>query len=323
VIGLSAARALAHDGFAVTVYERHRVGTPLGSSPGRSRIYRRAYPEPDYVDLSAQAIELWRQIAPQALRGNGLMIHGAGVEQWGEAMESAGIAPEWIELDQARALFPEARVEGPVLWDDEGGAVMADEALVALAAGLDVREGVAVDDPRTLEADVVVACPGAWLGPMFDLPLEPWLEQVSYFAGAPDTRPSVIDLGRSERLFYALVAPGVGYKVAEDGVARPWDPDRPDRPVDPAQEQRIADYVGEWFPGLDPQSMHAEACLYTMTPDSDFVLDEIDGVVVCGGDSGHAFKLAPLLGRLAADLAQGRELPSQARRFAAGRLARS
>jgi sarcosine oxidase len=158
---------------------------------------------------------------------------------------------------------------------------------------------------------------------MFDLPLQPWLEQVSYFAGAPDTRPSVIDLGRSVRIFYALVAPGVGYKVAEDGVARPWDPDRPDRPVDPVQEGRLADYVREWFPGLDPQATHTEACLYTMTPDSDFVLDEIDGVVVCGGDSGHAFKLAPLLGRLAADLAQGRELPSQARRFAAGRLARS
>jgi sarcosine oxidase len=323
VIGLSAARALAYDGFAVTVYERHRVGTPLGSSPGRSRIYRRCYPEPDYVDLSVQAIELWRQIAPRAMRGNGLMVHGAGVERWAEAMEEAGIAPEWLEPDQARALFPEARVVGPVLWDDEAGAVMADEALAALAAGLDVREGAAVEDPRQLEADVVVACPGAWLGPMFDLPLRPWLEQVSYFAGAPDTRPSVIDLGRSVRLFYALVAPGVGYKVAEDGVPRPWDPDRNDRPVDPEQERRIADYVREWFPGLDPEPRHAEACLYTMTPDSDFVLDEIDGVVVCGGDSGHAFKLAPLLGRLAADLAQGRQLPAQARRFAAGRLARS
>ncbi|MGN6378283.1 MAG: FAD-dependent oxidoreductase, partial [Gaiellales bacterium] len=137
------------------------------------------------------------------------------------------------------------------------------------------------------------------------------------------SRPSVIDLGRSERLFYGLVAPGVGYKVAEDGVARPWDPERPDRPVDPAQETRIAEYVRDWFPGLDPEPVHAEACLYTMTSDSDFVLDVIDGVVVCGGDSGHAFKLAPLLGRMAADLAQGGDVLPQARRFAAGRLART
>jgi glycine/D-amino acid oxidase-like deaminating enzyme len=44
-------------------------------------------------------------------------------------------------------------------------------------------------------------------------------------------------------------------------------------------------------------------------------------MVVVGGDSGHAFKFGPLLGRLAADLAQGRPLPEQCRRFTAGRFA--
>jgi glycine/D-amino acid oxidase-like deaminating enzyme len=277
VIGLSAARALAQDGFAVTVFERHTVGTQLGSSPGRSRIYRRAYHHPDYVALSAAAIRLWEQIDRSVLVPNGLLMHGHGVENWAAAMDEAGFAPDWLEPDDASRRFPEARFHGPVLWDADAGAVLADDALRALAAGLDVREGVA----------------------------------------------SVIDRGHTERpLFYGLVAPGVGYKVAQDGVARPWDPDRPDRTLDSDQERRIADHVREWFPGLDPQPYAGEACLYTMTPDSDFVLDVIDGVVVVGGDSGHAFKLAPLLGRMAADLAQGRDLPSQANRFAAARLAR-
>ena len=71
------------------------------------------------------------------------------------------------------------------------------------------------------------------------------------------------------------------------------------------------------FPGLDPRPVHSEACLYTMSPDGDFVLDRIDGVIVCGGYSGHAFKFGPLLGRLIADLAQGRPLPPEADRFRA------
>ena len=50
-----------------------------------------------------------------------------------------------------------------------------------------------------------------------------------------------------------------------------------------------------------------------MSPDGDFVLDRIDGVIVCGGCSGHAFKFGPLLGRLIADLAQGRPLPRRGR----------
>jgi len=59
-----------------------------------------------------------------------------------------------------------------------------------------------------------------------------------------------------------------------------------------------------------------------MTPDRDFILDTIDGIVVLGGDSGHAFKFGPLLGRLAADLAQGRPLPEECAKFQVGRFAR-
>jgi sarcosine oxidase len=84
---------------------------------------------------------------------------------------------------------------------------------------------------------------------------------------------------------------------------------------------RLAEDVRAMFPGLDPSPLHSEACLYTMSPDGDFVLDRIDGVIVFGGDSGHAFKFGPLLGRLIADMAAGRPLPPEAERFRAGRLA--
>ena len=58
---------------------------------------------------------------------------------------------------------------------------------------------------------------------MFGLPLQPRIEQVTYFAGAPDDRPSVIDDGAPDRrLHYGLIAPGAGYKIGEDAAtARP------------------------------------------------------------------------------------------------------
>jgi sarcosine oxidase len=322
VIGLSAARALAEDGFAVTVYERDRVGSRLASSPGRSRIYRRSYRLPDYVRLARRAIEEWQRLDPGLLRNTGLLEYGAGIELHAAAMDACGEEYRWLEPAEAAALFPEAHFAGPVLYDQFGGAVMADEALERLRQGIDVREGHLIHDPRELHADVVVACPGSWLGPMFDLPLSPRIEQVTYFAGAPDTRPSVIDHGAPDRrLHYGVIAPGVGYKVGED-AARPerWDPDRADRPVDAGLVERLVEHVRLAFPGLDPRPLQSEACLYTMSPDGDFILERIDGVIVCGGDSGHAFKFAPLLGRLIADLAGGRPLPPEAERFRAGRL---
>ena len=68
-------------------------------------------------------------------------------------------------------IFPEARFSEPVLWTQEAGAVLADEALARLREGVEVIEGSHVADPSQLEADVVVVCPGAWLRQLYDLPV--------------------------------------------------------------------------------------------------------------------------------------------------------
>lgn len=47
--------------------------------------------------------------------------------------------------------------------------------------------------------------------------------------------------------------------------------------------------------------------MYTMTPTEDFILDFLPGsdgrVAIAAGFSGHGFKLAPLVGRIMAELA--------------------
>jgi sarcosine oxidase len=323
VIGLSAARALREDGFAVTVYEQHRVGTPLGSSPGRSRIYRTSYRIDDYCRLGRRAIEEWQRLDPALLLPNGLLEHGSGVDLHAQALERCGEPYQWLEPAEAQRLFPEARFREPVLWTKDAGAILADEALARLRNGVEVVEGTHIADPSQLEADVTVVCPGSWLSRLYDLPVFAQIEQVCFFRGAPDSRPSLVDHGGEDgRFWYGVVSPGVGYKSAQDGARKgPFDPDQPDRPVLEPLVDDLRRHVAEALPGLDPEPVHGEACLYTITPDGDFILDQIDGAVVCGGDSGHAFKFGPLLGRFCADLAQGRPLPAECDRFRADRFA--
>ena len=43
--------------------------------------------------------------------------------------------------------------------------------------------------------------------------------------------------------------------------------------MDPEGAARVGAYVEDAVPGLDPEPVAFETCLYTNTPDEDFVLD--------------------------------------------------
>ena len=82
-------------------------------------------------------------------------------------------------------------------------------------------------------------------------------------------------------------------------------------------------FVRETFPHVQPEPFRTQSCLYTSTPDHDYVLSGVPGhprAVLVGGGSGHAFKMAPAIGDCAAALALGTEAPLRLERFQLDRL---
>jgi sarcosine oxidase len=75
--------------------------------------------------------------------------------------------------------------------------------------------------------------------------------------------------------------------------------------VDPANRNRVVDYVRKYLPGLDPEPYAETTCLFTNTPNEDFVIDRADRLTVLSPCSGHGAKFAPLIGEWAAGLATG------------------
>lgn len=78
-----------------------------------------------------------------------------------------------------------------------------------------------------------------------------------------------------------------------------------DRRTDPGRRDRLVAYVRQNLPGLVPEPYAETTCLFTNTPDEDFVIDRVEGITLVSACSGHGGKFAPLLGELAARLVEG------------------
>jgi len=92
--------------------------------------------------------------------------------------------------------------------------------------------------------------------------------------------------------------------------------------VDAEEERWVSGLIRRRLPGFGPAPVRSETCIYTMTPDEDFVLDRHGRLVVGSACSGHGFKFAPLLGEILADLATDRDPGVPEGRFALTRFVR-
>ncbi|HWC74311.1 MAG TPA: FAD-dependent oxidoreductase, partial [Gemmatimonadales bacterium] len=106
-------------------------------------------------------------------------------------------------------------------------------------------------------------------------------------------------------------------KIARHAVGRPMHPESPERAVTEEETQQLREFLMGTFPALhDAPIVYTRICLYCDSADGHFWVardPERPSVVIASGDSGHAFKFAPVLGPLIADVVQGRTDPLQSR----------
>jgi sarcosine oxidase/L-pipecolate oxidase len=134
----------------------------------------------------------------------------------------------------------------------------------------------------------------------------------------PDKFPVFIKYDSPEIYGMAIVDPTEGVKICRhDGP--PVDPDARAGVTQPAEASAfLQEFVASHFSHVDASSpKKIDDCMYTMTEDSNFILDhlEIPGrgqagatattkrVVVGAGFSGHGAKMTPVIGQILADLA--------------------
>ena len=156
---------------------------------------------------------------------------------------------------------------------------------------------------------------GAWtpqLLPELSLPIEVertvqyWFEPAGKHALALPDGPAWVWELEQEGTWYGFPPTERGLKAGMHFQAgRRTDVEQVDREVGTTETEELRKLFGRYAPGVVDALTHASVCLYTNTPDEDFILDrhpDHPGVVLFAGGSGHAFKFAPVLGSLATDL---------------------
>jgi sarcosine oxidase len=317
-MGAAAARALARGGHDVTLLEQFRVGHDRGSSHGRSRIVRLAYPEVEFVELAKEAFVGWRELEQESgrevLELNGLLeLVEDPAQSSRDALEAARAEYELLDAGEARRRWPVGVPDGwTALFQPEGGIVRADlahRAFVdsAVAHGVRLEEEARVESLDDLEADAVVVTAGSWVTQLVpDLPVRTTRETVVYFRRDGDPLPSVVQLDPVTRghAMYSLHDPHHGLKAGAHHAGASVSPDDPGD-VDPALVERITEWVARTYPDADSDPVAAETCMYTTTADEHFILERRGRLVIGSACSGHGFKFAPAIGtRLAALAAQ-------------------
>jgi glycine/D-amino acid oxidase-like deaminating enzyme len=308
VMGCATAWALRERGAEVTLHEQFELDHKRGSSHGRTRIFRIAYPDPYWIRFAQEAQAGWLDLESDLLGLYGLVeLVADPALTSARALEECGVPYRLLDGDEVRELGARLPEGWTALHVPDAGVVYADRARHAFldAARVEVETNRRIESTDELDAEVVVVAAGPWARELVpDLPVTVTRETLAYFHRDGPPPPSIVDLNAETggHGMYSLYDPVHGLKVGAHHAGAEADPDEPGEP-DPAIVERIASWVRERFPDVDPEPVEAQACLYTTTVDESFVLERRGRVVIGSACSGHGFKFAPAVGRRLAALA--------------------
>jgi sarcosine oxidase len=113
-----------------------------------------------------------------------------------------------------------------------------------------------------------------------------------------------------ETVFYGFPSlDGKTIKIASEQYANVTTPERVDREItDDEKNTMYKDYLLGRLPGITNACDQAASCLYTTTPDFNFVIDFYPGqpqVIIASPCSGHGFKHSAAVGEVLAELVLG------------------
>tara|TARA_Y100001968_G_scaffold333872_1_gene400371 strand:+ start:1384 stop:2517 length:1134 start_codon:yes stop_codon:yes gene_type:complete len=344
-VGSAALYHLAKRGHQVAGIDRFPIAHDLGSSHGHTRLIRQSYFEhPSYVPLVQRAFELWEQLSVD--HGRDVYYETGIIEAGppeGElvpgVLDSAhqhGLDVEQLTVIQARQRWPQFAFadEHAVVYEQRAGFLLVEQCVSAhvelaqwsgaetfcdqsIQQIISEPEVIRVITDRTeFTAGKVILTLGTWareLIPELKDKLTVLRKPLHWFAADENQYsrkcgcPSFLFETDAGHYYGFPASDWRGLKVARHtGGDVVNDPLTVDREVDLEERADVQRFLARHLPGVTTDATDHTVCMYTMSPDSHFIIDQSENdsrISYAAGLSGHGFKFTAALGEVLADMA--------------------
>ena len=343
-MGSATSMFLSHNGIKVIGFDSYSPPHEFGSSLGHTRVIREAYHEgTTYVPIVQRAYEIWFEMngnskVPIIETYGGLLI-GRKTGDIENALKSANkydIPIKKMTTDEISQKFsvlnPPKEYIG--LLESRGGAVFVENSInhmlnTALNNGSIHKYNERVvrwskksnyylveTNLGNYKAEKLVFSSGAWITkllPTLKLPIK--IERQVLFWFSPRKNPDKFksmnlpnsgwDLDNGLSFYTMPNLENRGFKVAMHHNGEFVDPDTLIRESNDSDLKMVRGFLEEYIPDGNGELIDSKVCMYTDTPDQDFLIDshpDDENIIICSPCSGHGFKFTPAIGEICSSL---------------------
>ncbi|USG64892.1 N-methyl-L-tryptophan oxidase [Brevibacillus ruminantium] len=298
-----------------------------------------------YVPLTLRARQLWHELEEETGRRlfvqTGVLNAGPSdssfvqkvrqsAERYSLPMEvltAANVSQRWPGISLPDDYYGCFEPTSGVLYSEEcirayrqqalkhGAELLVNERVQEIRAA---SEGaVVVTQNDTYACDKLLVSAGAWNPDLLSslglsLPLAPTRKTVSWFEADEELYQAgrfpafIFDL--PEASYYGFPSfDGAGVKIGKHDGGQPVHPDTLDRTFGtyPTDESETRSFLERFMPQAAGPLRQGRVCLYTFTPDENFIIDKhpkYPHITIAAGFSGHGFKFSSVVGEAVSQL---------------------
>jgi N-methyl-L-tryptophan oxidase len=344
-MGMAAGYFLSKSGKKTLLLDSFNPPHNKGSHHGETRIIRHAYGEgEEYVPLALKAQKLWNDLAKvtgkQLFLQTGVLNVGYENTEFIQNIISSSkthlLPLEILDSSEVNKRWPGITLPNNYLgcFEPTSGVLKCEECIEAyrelaeqhgatILTNSKVKE-LSVHNERvtvktenqTFSADALVVSAGAWSGNLLskldlNLPLNPVRKTFAWFEASEDLYNykhfPAFSFESSQGLYYGFPSiDGSGLKVGRHDGGESINPDEAMRGFGELEEDTtdLRQFLHNYMPSTQ-QLKYGKTCMYTLTPDEDFIIDlhpNYPNVAIASGFSGHGFKFSSVVGQILSEL---------------------